>query len=983
MSFKPFGYLFFVIVCLVSFAPKTVMGANSPVVVLRVGEHTKFDRIVLDLPENFNYKFKRDKSSVSIVLDNPISLKIKNNDIKRAKGFSLFKKKISFIVDPKSAVTHFKNDNSIVIDVKGKKISDSKVNLLKKRLETKPTKKQNVLKKEVINKEIIIKKEKNKNLAPTPKSAPIKKVKSVVSSVMDRIWPPNIQNPMKQKDVKLIRSIASEKKPIPIVVFDPKVNVGLAVFERAGYVTILFDRKLSDNAFPGLKHSRVHLIPFSLQNNIGYRIRVPSNISVRAARDGTAWKIFLIESGASPLLTTEFITQPNFALGARMLVPSSNPPTPVHLIDPVVGDKLIVIPFQEAGAFAVRRNLSDFQVVPSVQGLVIKPWHDRVTVRVVSDGIEVSSEGGLNLSSQEDMGTLPSIIKKHNKVQKQLFDFKRWNGRLNQSFEHKRQKLWQTIINVDEDKRVLARLDLARLYFANGLGYESLSILEVIHKDLPDIEQHQEFLSLRGAARILVGKVTEGLKDLSNPIIKQQSDIILWKAVGNALMQDWKAAVSLFRSSAPLLLTYPEPMRSRFWVLAIESAIATNNKKDVIRWLSKIEHEGYDKSIKYEIMYLKAVLHSQSGRVDLAEKLWNKVTEGNDRLYKIRSELSLIDLGVATGSMSPKQAIDRLEGLRFAWRGDGLELDILKRLGVFYINNKEYRKGFETLFKVLNLFPDAPQSKQLYVNMVKTFQDLFLTDLGKELSPIEGLSLYTDFQSLIPKDADGNVVRRNLADRLVDIDLLDQAVSLLNDVLKNSRTKKEKVDTALRIAGIRLLDHKAHIALNSLEKIMKDAFSLSNSSMDEWKLLNARALSETGKYYEALASIPSNENKKALLLRADIALKARNWSDATNALMKLVGPPPKKSKKLSEEKAEWIVRAALAMARNQDGIGLDKLAIDYGKSMSKTKKANVFHVLTRADEVTQLKDIQSVQSNLNEVDMFSGVLDSYRKGKNK
>lgn len=999
------------------FLVPVVAGAADvlPKIGFRTAEHAKYDRIVFDAPQGFSYKYKRQGADVSIAFTRAAKLTFPKNKLGRAGGFALAQGAagkgpliVRFTVDPKAAVTHFKNDNSVVVDVQGKKlpvavlkaapkvkikavpkakapeakISEPKKEAAPSKIKAKPEAKAApvaVPKKEVKRAVVKVK----GPVAPSPKAAPVKKVEETVVPKVKRTWPPKVRNPMRKADLKKIQRIISEVTLKPVAVFDPKIKVGAVVFERAGFVTILFDRKVSKDAFKELKKARVKLLPFATTYNVGYRIRVPENVGVRATRHNTAWKLYLVPKGSKPLLTTEFVAQPNFALGSRLLVPTGQAPKPVRITDPVVGDELLLIPFLEPGAFTVTRRLSDFKIIPSVQGLVIKPWHERVTARVVSDGIEITSEGGLKLSSKEDMGVLHSSASKKNGLERSLFNFKKWRGVEGQSFAKKTQKLWQTIVNIEKEKRVLARLDLARLYFAYGLGYESLSVLDVIHEDLPDIERHSDFMSLRGASRILVGRVKEGLADLKSPAVKQEPDISLWRAVGAALLQDWPTAVSLFRASVPMLSVYPEPMRSRFWILALESAIATDDQKDLVTWLSRLEKEGYSPMVKDAVPYIRAVLHSKAGRVDLAEKLWKKVADGDDRLYKIRAELALVDIGVVTESMTPKQATERLEGMRYSWRGDGLELDILKRLGSFYIENQDYREGFKTLYEVLRIFPDAPQTKQLYASMVKTFQDLFLTDLGKDLSPIESLSLYTDFQELIPEGEDGNLVRSDLAERLVNIDLLDQAVSLLEDLLQNARSSEDRVESALRIAGIRLLDHRADMALRVLDKYKAESFSLSTEAISEWRLLYSRALSEQGKYQEALDALPTDGLRQTMLLRADMALRARKWSDSVRALMSLVGEPAAGDAKLSEEQAGWLVHAAMAMARNADTIGLDKLAIDYGKSMDKTKKANIFRVLTRPDETTQLKDIKAAQSRLSEVDIFQGVLDTYRKKRTK
>ncbi|HAX90939.1 MAG TPA: hypothetical protein DCY07_01860, partial [Rhodospirillaceae bacterium] len=530
-------------------------------------------------------------------------------------------------------------------------------------------------------------------------------------------------------------------------------------------------------------------------------------------------------------------------------------------------------------------------------------------------------------------------------------------------------------------ERVLARLDLARFYFAHGMGFEALSILEHVSKALPEIEVYPDFLALRGGARLLTGRVPDGMQDLSHESLKEQPDVVLWRGVGAALLRDWKASGELFDLSIDAFYGYPEPLRTRFMLLAVEAAIATDSDKAASEWLARIEEKEYPVSAKPAVRYLRGVLYSKAGHAELAEKLWRQVARGTDRLYKIRAELALVDLGVATKSLTPAQAVDRLEGLRFAWRGDDLEFDILRRLGGYYLEAKDFKGGFAVLTQALRLFPSSVQGTTLRGQMVKTFHDIYMTELGGDLSPIDALSLYTDYKTLIPAGEEGNDVRRNLSERLVDIDLLDQASKLLEDLIKNSTKPEEKARTLSRLAGIKLLDHKADAALALLDQSQADVATLSQEIKDERQLLRARALSETGKYQEALAVLPAGSGQSTLLLRADMALRAKQWGDATKALMELVGPPPKAGAALREEQAQWLIHAAIAMAQNADFTGLDKLASDYSTAMDKTSKANLFHVLTRPEKMTQMKDIYAAQSRLTEVDMFRGVLDSYRKDK--
>ena len=58
-----------------------------------------------------------------------------------------------------------------------------------------------------------------------------------------------------------------------------------------------------------------------------------------------------------------------------------------------------------------------------------------------------------------------------------------------------------------------------------------------------------------------------------------------------------------------------------------------------------------------------------------------------------------------------------------------------------------------------------------------TFDSLFLAGKGDALPAIDALALFYDFRELTPIGRRGDEMIRRLADRLVSVDLLDQAAS--------------------------------------------------------------------------------------------------------------------------------------------------------------------------------------------------------------
>ncbi|MDE2030304.1 MAG: hypothetical protein KGI97_07050, partial [Alphaproteobacteria bacterium] len=409
----------------------------------------------------------------------------------------------------------------------------------------------------------------------------------------------------------------------------------------------------------------------------------------------------------------------------------------------------------------------------------------------------------------------------------------------------------------------------------------------------------------------------------------------------------------------------------------IESAVAAGKDHEAADWLNYLTGSQHSPRIEPAIDYLQGAIDARAGRAGAAETAWKEVAASNDQLYRVRAELALVDLGVATGSLTPAQAADRLEALRFAWRGDDLEVDILHRLGAFYIEAKNVKAGLNTLARAVALYPDSPMTPSIRIEMEHVLHDVFLGNLGKNLSPLDELALYQQYGPLMPRGKDGITIMHDLAERLVAVDLLDPAVDILDDLAKNRLQGIERDKVALQLAGIQLLDHKPGDALDALGYV-GGSDPLTPKMKNEEILLHARALSGQKHPTKALALLQGNTSKGAQMLRADIAMHNQDWPGAATALMSLVGPPPTNGTSLSSDQVNWLLHAAIAYALIDDQPDLDKLAIDYGKAMSVTPQKDTFMMLTQPQKTGQLRDLAAAEAQISQVDMFQSFLNAYR-----
>ncbi|MFY9288437.1 MAG: tetratricopeptide repeat protein, partial [Alphaproteobacteria bacterium] len=502
------------------------------------------------------------------------------------------------------------------------------------------------------------------------------------------------------------------------------------------------------------------------------------------------------------------------------------------------------------------------------------------------------------------------------------------------------------------------------------------ALLTYLAKQVPDLIAHSDFIAILGAAKTLANHPTEGLKLLESPVLAGQPEIELWEAVAHAELRDWAAAEEKFALTETILNGYPEPFYSRFSVLAIEAALAMSKDREAADWIDRMENGPHRDEINPALAYLHGVLHAKAGRGPAAEAAWKEAQASRDRLYKIRAELALIDLGVSNGSLTPAQAADRLEALRFGWRGDDLEVDILHRLGQFYIQSKNIKAGLGILSRATMLYPNSSLTPQIRDEMSGIFHDVFLGNLGKNLTPLDALTLYQQYRGLMPAGQDGIVVTHNLAERLVAIDLLDQAADLLEDLVKNKLQGDEKAKTSSRLAAIRLLDHKPEAAMAALEYVKDEG--LSDTLRNERVLLRAKAFADMRRDDDALKLLEDNTSQAAKLLRADITMHAQRWDEAGKALLALIGPAGPEGTKATPQQAEWLVNAAIALSLAGDQTELDKLAIDYGPMMVGTNQNDTFRILTQPEKTAQLRDIASAQAKIADIDMFHSFLDNYR-----
>jgi hypothetical protein len=980
---------------------------------IRSGAHPTYDRITFDWPKNVPYQIKREGQQVTVIFAAPANfagaVTSGKANLKRLSGAQQERgtdsSRFSFTIAANAQLKDFRIGNRVVFDVIGPAVPSTPpaaaTAAAEQPVEIKPYEAKNTVKEPTIKEEpkeeaikapeaIATAPELPTITAPAPSTPVISQAPApvIAAAPVDVARSPEEALPEKPQLPELLPAPlsastipvpAAGQPPVLALQLNPSIAVPFAAYQRGDYVYLILERKLSLPAGQLLasQHPQLQLQPLNLTEATGWRFVMPAGGDLRVDRSGTSWLIYVAGEKRKVPVTLALKAEPDYALGARLFLPVVNPPKIIRLIDPVIGDQLSVVPLLQAGdAMSSPRRYADLTALATAQGMVIAHQAENLAVRSVANGVEITTSGGLRLSPAQDTGIVPRLDTTRPANRALLFDFATWRGPVDQSFTRARQRLLQNIVDVGPAERDRARLELARFYFAHGFASEAVSLLNYVKERLPDIFVRPEFLALHGAAQILAGNPAEGLKDFANSELNDVADRPLWEALAEAQLRNYAVAAAKFNATIGFIDDYPEAIFNRFALMALESLIATKQEAKADQWLQNWrESERHEEFMNTPaVFYIEGVVHYQLRNPDQAAKYWRLAAAGKDRLYRTRAELALIDFDLQRGKLTPAAAAQRLENQRFAWRGDALEWEILRRLGMAYFQAEKFRDGFLNLERARKLYPNEVGNADLVKLQSDIFHDLFVTDKGAKMTPLEALSLYQDYRYLVTETAVARPIMRSLADRLVAIDLLEQAAQLLQDLQKDS-DPQERARLGTRVAGLRLLDKQPDKAIAALEASATDG--LPEDLQQERLLLRARALNDLGQSDAAKKLLSERQDPVAQGVLADMAWRTANWPQAAAALRQVVAAIPR-DKPLSNESAQQIVRLTTALALADDRPALKNVAEEFGAAIRETSQKEIFSILTSTQNAGSLRDVAARVSKSTAADPFRAFLDRYR-----
>ncbi|MCG8542785.1 MAG: hypothetical protein MJE12_01120 [Alphaproteobacteria bacterium] len=763
------------------------------------------------------------------------------------------------------------------------------------------------------------------------------------------------------------------------LVFEWPEPVGAAVFVRKPYVWIVFDRRAQLN-LAALRDAGKDMISQIEQLPLGsatvVRLRPEPGVNPHVEKEQFNWVVSFRKWPVAAKIPIAFKVKPDAIEGAELEFPVSEIGRLIHIPDPAVGDMLEVATLRAPGhGIPEHHRYPEFEILPSAQGLAIDPLSDDVEIKEAGQrGLVVAAPGGLHVSSVTQNETGTGVY-----MGPRIFNFEIWKRRGDGGFTEARRAALRAVVEAPAERRDDARLDLARFYFAHGFASEALGVLRTIQFSNEDMAAQPEFRALVGAALVHMGRFQEARKDLLDPRLDEFLEIALWRGSMFQQAGDLKKAAAQFRTGDPVLQSYPEPMRTKLALERVETSLAVldvGNASIWLNFLAKLKDRMARKD-QARLLYNQGLLARDSRDLDRAVELWMETKKTGDRWHVARSEMSLIELGLQQETMTETEATERLDKLRFQWRGDRLELAVLRRLGDLHLSRHDYRKGLNVLRAAVTYFPDEPDVKDIAQRMTTAFKTLHLEGGADKMPPLKALALYDDFRELTPAGAQGDRMIQRLADRLVAVDLLDRAADLLSHQVRYRLKGEEKARVGAKLAVIQLLDRQPKKALSALRASFQS--NLPQSLEDDRRRIRAKATMELGRFEEAIALLAGDVSREADLLRANIYWSTQNYTEVAKVLQRLAGDPLEESG-YDEEQATFILNWAVALRLKRDLPGLKTLRDLYGTGMAQSPLSDSFAFIASpsGEDSKKAQNIEAVARKIIETDKFEAFLKNYR-----
>jgi tetratricopeptide (TPR) repeat protein len=745
-----------------------------------------------------------------------------------------------------------------------------------------------------------------------------------------------------------------------------------ALFRRADTVWLVFDSTNPIDIEPirstgGSIIADVSLLPLYRGEAIRIRLNRPQMPSLTGDEQatGATWTLSFadtMQTPTQPLVAIRNISDPALA---NVTVPLSKPGLLHRLVDPDAGDTLLVVTAPPpVRGFIKRQDFVEMSLLESIHGVAVHPNSDDVTAEIASDKVILGRPGGLTLSSA-DVGAERAPI-----AARPIFDSGEWRKNREEDFSALGDALAAAIVAAEPDRRTPARIDLARFYMSRGMYPEAKGILDLALAEARPGFEDPIALIVHSVASTLMDRPELGLKDLANPAIGTNYDSQLWKALAFARQGKWAEAREKFKNVEFAITALPIELQRIVISEAMRASLEVKDYSGAAKRGSDLEVVGVPPEMTPAVSVLRGRLAEALGHDKDALDQYRIAAESQDRPAATEAKLLEIVLRQKHDEISQPDALRELETLSVMWRGDGLEVRALQMMARIYADTGRYGESLAAARTATRLQPNSESSRQAQDAAAALFAQLFLSPKGDDLPPVDALGLFYEYRELTPIGRRGDEMIRRLADRLVAVDLLDQASELLQYQVDHRLEGAARAQVAARLAMVYLTNRKPDRAIAALRTTR--IADLSGELRQQRLLLEGRAQSDIGRHDLALDIISNITGREAVRLRSDIYWASRHWRESSEQIELYYADRWRDFKPLNPVEKGDVIRAVVGYALAEDTIGLARFREKYAPLMSGDADRAAFETASKpaATNSAEFAEIAKMAASVDTLDGF-------------
>ncbi len=837
-----------------------------------------------------------------------------------------------------------------------------------------------------------------------PKTESVKKAPTMPKAAVTEKKPeePEVQlrtNSVSPEDATRVLGVQGDK--VLVVPWDRLVSA--AMYMRGDYLWVVFDRltQVPLKNLPKKYVTAAEQIP-DRQNTIlkltlsPEALKKPDYFWVR--RELNDWVLYFGEPLADKSI---LITTPEETHNNEIKLVVRHAAEPLSMLDPVIGDSLFIVPVRDPGnRIMPGRRFVEFEALPTIQGIVLVRYSDVPRYNVTREGLTVSS--GEKLLTAPVVKAEPKVEKPKEEVaaeaanaeaaadlkqepeSKTMFPFARAN-QPGQFMSIYFQDLKDLLAEPDATRSQI-RMRMAEHFFLNEFYTESLGMLRDILVDDP------EFAAVTGIKPMIAGDLflmerydqsldafANSIENKEHPEFAEEQKLWYWASAQMLQQQNLipakpREGFDVATTLRTYLPSYPLPLRRKLMMIYANQLVEEQRTGLARKLFSEIRSIHPTQAQTEMLDYLEARTYLIEKKNDVGlEKFETLLNNVSDRRVRALALLEDTRVRKETAAIALPEAIEKLEKGRFEWRGDGVEFTLLNRLGQYYIENKQYREGMRTWRTLVTQFSGTTESLKVASEMAKTFAVLF--DTGGEayqMPPLQALSLFFEFNELLPVGVQGDRISRLLADYLASVDLLENAAAILTHQVRFRSQGEDRALLAAKLMELHLANNRADLANEVMDAMAGE--KIAESLKPRYQLLRAEILVSQNKYPEALKQLEGQDSPTARDLKLAIFWHQQQWEQVVDILAPEMQSRSIKPETLSASEEERVLRLAIGYSKLRRFDDIKWLKQAFGKRIKNPRVGDAFDFVT--DSTTPV-DHSALESSL-EMDKFQSFMTKYR-----